>query len=103
MYIFNNSLGSKTQRKVIFINFPLFAFGRFFPKCDTFSPSIRHQTQINMNDEQQNSNQPEKIRKKPFSNLYSVAFFIGELKNREELMEVIHDQEQNDLIDQKYA
>ena len=29
-----------------------------------------------------------------------VAFFQGELKNREELVEVIRDSEQNDLIDQ---
>ncbi len=40
---------------VIFIDFRLSIFAIFF-QIHTFSPSIRHQTQINMNDEQQNSN-----------------------------------------------
>ena len=75
------------------------SFLRFFPKYDTFSPSIRHQLQTNMNDEQQNSNQFENTKKTFFQSLFG-RFFQGELKNREELVEVIRDSEQNDLIDQ---
>ena len=52
-----------------------------------------------MNDEQQNSNQPENTKKPFFQSLFG-RFFQGELKNREELVEVIRDSEQNDLIDQ---
>ena len=52
-----------------------------------------------MNDEQQNSNQPENTKKPFFQSLFD-RFFQGELKNREELVEVIRDSEQNDLIDQ---
>ncbi|QPB42975.1 CNNM family magnesium/cobalt transport protein CorC [Rodentibacter haemolyticus] len=52
-----------------------------------------------MNEEQQNSTQSEGIKKPFFQSLFS-RFFQGELKNREELVEVIRDSEQNDLIDQ---
>lgn len=52
-----------------------------------------------MNDEQQNSNQFENTKKTFFQSLFG-RFFQGELKNREELVEVIRDSEQNDLIDQ---
>ena len=52
-----------------------------------------------MNDEQQNSNQHENTKKPFFQSLFG-RFFQGELKNREELVEVIRDSEQNDLIDQ---
>lgn len=52
-----------------------------------------------MNDEQQNSNQSENTKKTFFQSLFG-RFFQGELKNREELVEVIRDSEQNDLIDQ---
>ena len=52
-----------------------------------------------MNDEQQNSNQSENTKKPFFQSLFG-RFFQGELKNREELVEVIRDSEQNDLIDQ---
>ncbi|PRM15648.1 Magnesium and cobalt efflux protein CorC [Haemophilus influenzae] len=52
-----------------------------------------------MNDEQQNSNQSENTKKPFFQSLFA-RFFQGELKNREELVEVIRDSEQNDLIDQ---
>ncbi|BFU59404.1 MULTISPECIES: CNNM family magnesium/cobalt transport protein CorC [Rodentibacter] len=52
-----------------------------------------------MNEEQQNSTQSESIKKPFFQSLFS-RFFQGELKNREELVEVIRDSEQNDLIDQ---
>ena len=52
-----------------------------------------------MNDEQQNSNQPENTKKPFFQSLFG-RFFQGELKNRDELVEVIRDSEQNDLIDQ---
>lgn len=52
-----------------------------------------------MNDEQQNSTQSESNKKSFFQTLFG-RFFQGELKNREELVEVIRDSEQNDLIDQ---
>ena len=52
-----------------------------------------------MNDEQQNSNPSENTKKTFFQSLFG-RFFQGELKNREELVEVIRDSEQNDLIDQ---
>lgn len=52
-----------------------------------------------MNDEQQNLNQSENTKKPFFQSLFG-RFFQGELKNREELVEVIRDSEQNDLIDQ---
>ena len=52
-----------------------------------------------MNHEQQNSNQSENTKKPFFQSLFG-RFFQGELKNREELVEVIRDSEQNDLIDQ---
>ena len=52
-----------------------------------------------MNDEQQNSNQSENTKKPFFQSLFG-RFFQGELKNRDELVEVIRDSEQNDLIDQ---
>ena len=52
-----------------------------------------------MNDEQQNSNPSENTKKPFFQSLFG-RFFQGELKNREELVEVIRDSEQNDLIDQ---
>lgn len=49
--------------------------------------------------EQKNSNQSENTKKPFFQSLFG-RFFQGELKNREELVEVIRDSEQNDLIDQ---
>ena len=52
-----------------------------------------------MNDERQNLNQSENTKKPFFQSLFG-RFFQGELKNREELVEVIRDSEQNDLIDQ---
>ena len=52
-----------------------------------------------MNDEQQNLNQSENTKKPFFQSLFG-RFFQGELKNREDLVEVIRDSEQNDLIDQ---
>jgi len=54
-----------------------------------------------MNDEYStNSTQTETSPKKPFFQSLFGRFFQGELKNREELVEVIRDSEQNDLIDQ---
>ena len=52
-----------------------------------------------MNDERQNLNQSENTKKPFFQSLFG-RFFQGELKNRDELVEVIRDSEQNDLIDQ---
>lgn len=52
-----------------------------------------------MNEEQQHSNQSDNNKKSFFQSLFG-RFFQGELKNREELVEVIRDSEQNDLIDQ---
>ncbi|OOF48310.1 magnesium/cobalt efflux protein [Rodentibacter trehalosifermentans] len=52
-----------------------------------------------MSDEQQNLTQSENNKKSFFQSLFG-RFFQGELKNREELVEVIRDSEQNDLIDQ---
>ncbi|MCQ9121479.1 magnesium/cobalt efflux protein [Rodentibacter pneumotropicus] len=52
-----------------------------------------------MSDEQQNLIQSESTKKSFFQSLFG-RFFQGELKNREELVEVIRDSEQNDLIDQ---
>ena len=45
------------------------------------------------------TNQPEASKKSFFQSLFG-RFFQGELKNREDLVEVIRDSEQNDLIDQ---
>ncbi|OOF41074.1 magnesium/cobalt efflux protein [Rodentibacter mrazii] len=52
-----------------------------------------------MSDEQQNLIQSENTKKSFLQSLFG-RFFQGELKNREELVEVIRDSEQNDLIDQ---
>ncbi|OOF63143.1 CNNM family magnesium/cobalt transport protein CorC [Rodentibacter pneumotropicus] len=52
-----------------------------------------------MSDEQQTLIQSENTKKSFFQSLFG-RFFQGELKNREELVEVIRDSEQNDLIDQ---
>lgn len=52
-----------------------------------------------MSDEQQNLIQSENTKKSFFQSLFG-RLFQGELKNREELVEVIRDSEQNDLIDQ---
>ena len=49
--------------------------------------------------EEYTNNQPENTKKPFFQSLFG-RFFQGELKNREELVEVIRDSEQNDLIDQ---
>jgi len=49
--------------------------------------------------EEHSSNQTETTKKSFFQSLIG-RFFQGELKNREELVEVIRDSEQNDLIDQ---
>lgn len=54
-----------------------------------------------MNDEQQNSlTQPESSQKKSFFQSLFGRFFQSDVKNREELVEMIRDSEQNDLIDQ---
>ncbi|OOF70549.1 CNNM family magnesium/cobalt transport protein CorC [Rodentibacter caecimuris] len=52
-----------------------------------------------MSEEQQYSNQTEQP-KKSFIQSFIGRFFQGELKNREELVGVIRDSEQNELIDQ---
>ena len=49
--------------------------------------------------EEYTNNQSENTKKPFFQSLFG-RFFQGELKNREELVEVIRDSEQNDLIDQ---
>ncbi|WP_040975795.1 CNNM family magnesium/cobalt transport protein CorC [Necropsobacter massiliensis] len=51
-----------------------------------------------MNNEE-NSNQSENTAKKNFFQSLFGRFFQGELKNRDELVEVIRDSEQNELID----
>ena len=48
--------------------------------------------------EEHSSNQTETTKKSFFQSLIG-RFFQGELKNREELVEVIRDSEQNDLIE----
>ena len=54
-----------------------------------------------MNDEHStNSTQTETSQKKSFFHSLFGRFFQGELKNREDLVEVIRDSEQNELIDQ---
>lgn len=54
-----------------------------------------------MTDEHSNNvTQSEPIQKKSFFESLFGRFFQGELKNREELVEVIRDSEQNELIDQ---
>lgn len=52
------------------------------------------------NEEQSNLSHSENSNKKSFFQSLFGRFFQGELKNREELVEVIRDSEQNDLIDQ---
>lgn len=52
-----------------------------------------------MGDDNQNSNIDTSSKKSFFQSLFG-RFFQGELKNREELVEVIRDSEQNELIDQ---
>ena len=49
--------------------------------------------------EEHSTNQSEASKKSFFQSLFG-RFFQGELKNREDLVEVIRDSEQNDLIDQ---
>ena len=49
--------------------------------------------------EEHSTNQPEASKQSFFQSLFG-CFFQGELKNREDLVEVIRDSEQNDLIDQ---
>ena len=49
--------------------------------------------------EEHSTNQPEASKQSFFQSLFR-RFFQGELKNREDLVEVIRDSEQNDLIDQ---
>ncbi|TDQ57938.1 magnesium and cobalt transporter [Mesocricetibacter intestinalis] len=53
-----------------------------------------------MNDENSTPAQPESSQKKSFLQMLFGRFFQEELKNRDELVEVIRDSEQNDLIDQ---
>ena len=48
--------------------------------------------------EEHSTNQPEASKQSFFQSLFG-RFFQGELKNREDLVEVIRDSEQNDLID----
>lgn len=52
------------------------------------------------NEDQLNLSHSESANKKSFFQSLFGRFFQGELKNREELVEVIRDSEQNDLIDQ---
>ncbi|HDR1021845.1 TPA: CNNM family magnesium/cobalt transport protein CorC [Pasteurella multocida] len=52
------------------------------------------------NEDQSNLSHSESANKKSFFQSLFGRFFQGELKNREELVEVIRDSEQNDLIDQ---
>ncbi|HDR1333984.1 TPA: CNNM family magnesium/cobalt transport protein CorC [Pasteurella multocida] len=52
------------------------------------------------NEEQSNTYSTESHQKKSFFQSLFGRFFQGELKNREELVEVIRDSEQNELIDQ---
>ena len=49
--------------------------------------------------EEHSTNQSEASKQSFFQSLFG-RFFQGELKNREDLVEVIRDSEQNDLIDQ---
>ena len=49
--------------------------------------------------EEHSTNQPEASKQSFFQSLFG-RFFQGELTNREDLVEVIRDSEQNDLIDQ---
>lgn len=58
----------------------------------------RRESNINMNEENQ-SNPSTETKKSFFQSLFG-RLFQGELKNRDELVEVIRDSEQNDLIDQ---
>ena len=51
-----------------------------------------------MNEE--HSTNPAEVTKKSFFQSLFGRFFQGELKNRDDLVEVIRDSEQNDLIDQ---
>lgn len=53
-----------------------------------------------MSDEQINNDTPEPSSKKNFFQSLFGGLFQGELKNREALVEVIRDSEQNELIDQ---
>lgn len=53
-----------------------------------------------MSDEQTTNDNPEPSSKKSFLQSLFGGLFQGELKNREALVEVIRDSEQNDLIDQ---
>ncbi|EIJ67716.1 CNNM family magnesium/cobalt transport protein CorC [Pasteurella bettyae] len=53
-----------------------------------------------MNDEHSNNSTQDTIQKKSFFQSLFGRFFQGELKNRDELVEVIRDSEQNELIDQ---
>ncbi len=52
--------------------------------------------------EEHSSNQTETTKKSFFQSLIG-RFFQGELKNREELVEVIRDSEQNDLNRSKHS
>lgn len=52
-----------------------------------------------MGDDSQNSSLETSSKKSFLQSLFG-RFFQGELKNREELVEVIRDSEQNELIDQ---
>lgn len=58
----------------------------------------RRESNINMSEENQ-SNPSTETKKSFFQSLFG-RLFQGELKNRDELVEVIRDSEQNDLIDQ---
>ncbi|WP_386698343.1 CNNM family magnesium/cobalt transport protein CorC [Lonepinella sp. MS14436] len=53
-----------------------------------------------MDEHSNNTTQTDSFQKKSFFQSLFGRFFQGELKNREELVEVIRDSEQNDLIDQ---
>lgn len=54
---------------------------------------------FNFMNEEHSTNQSEVTKKSFFQSLFG-RFFQGELKNRDDLVEVIRDSEQNDLIDQ---
>ena len=75
------------------------SFLRFLSKYATFYAFNPTSNTFNFMNEEHSSNQTETTKKSFFQSLIG-RFFQGELKNREELVEVIRDSEQNDLIDQ---
>ena len=72
---------------------------RFRDKYGTFSAVNPTATFLIFMNEEHSTNQSEASKQSFFQSLFG-RFFQGELKNREDLVEVIRDSEQNDLIDQ---